>query len=98
MNISLAGFKHGTKEIWHRNAKLNQALKLLLECGDAVQCIYENNIVLRSQRGEAVFDKNGNLCELYDNQSSQPREDIANRPESRDLEFEMILTFSKMNE
>lgn len=97
MNILVAEFKSGTGQIWYRDETLEQALETLTECGDYIQCTYEDHILIRSKRGQAIFDKNGNLCELYDYQA-QPLENIANRPDSKDLEFEMVLMFSRINE
>lgn len=96
MNISIADFKIDTEGSWYRDKLLNQTLNQLSEYGEFIQCTYENHIVLRSPKGEAVFDQDGNLCELYDFQS-QSMENIANQPQSKELEFEMLLMFSKIN-
>lgn len=94
IDISIMDLKNSNQICF--NEKYKDVFQLEMSADQCIQHRNKDNIVVMSNKGKAVFDLNGNLLELFDLRKN-PGLNIVNQSGSKDLEFEMVLLFSKFN-
>lgn len=97
MEISILGCEYKGVSLWHQDEGFQHLLHEMVDKLGCLQCSYQNHILVCSKTGMAVFDSDGKLIELY-NLRKDPLVNVVGTNYGNDLEFEMVLLFSKINE
>lgn len=96
MDISVLGCDYKGMSLWFQDEVINRLLDEMVDKLGCLQCSYQNHILVCSKTGKAVFDLDGKMIELYDLRGN-PLVNVMVSDHSKELEFEMVLLFSKIN-